>query len=198
MRKILSILLCTMSVAGYAQPILWNHEVNLGKFYEGSSNGKVYQYQSGLVIGRRLLVGASFLLEYYKYDEIPGGIMIPEYQVVSKDKHQYAYGGSITLGLGKRAGPHIAYRFKKVRTYYKIVLEDYINDPGVYWTESDFKEQPAYDIAMGFHGNWPGKNIFMVGEFTIISKIWDNERHMLTLGFGYQMDLSDLHKTNKK
>jgi|GEM_PF-4353065 len=200
MKKTLMVLFClSMGLTVFALPISLRGGVNFGKFYEGSSsNGKAFQYQSGLIGGQGLLIGANLLLEYYKYDEIPGGIMIPEYRVVSKDKHQYAYGGSVTIGLGKQAGPHLVYRFKKVRTYYKVVLEDFINDPGDYWTESDFREQPAYDIAVGFHGKWPGTNIFMVGEFTIISKIWDVERNIITIGLGYEMNLGNMCKGMKK
>jgi hypothetical protein len=195
MKKTLMVLFClSLGSAAFALPLSLRSGLSYGKFYDpGNSGGKVYQYETGVRTGRHLLLCASVLLEYYKYDELPSYFGIPEYRTVCEEKQQYSYGGSISLGIGNRFGPHLVYRFKKVRTYHKIVTTYFDNyDPGSYWTNADFKQEPAYDIVIGFHGKIPRTKLFMIGEWTAWSRIWNVERNMVTLGLGYEIGLGNI------
>lgn len=196
MKKTFLVILClsTWSMA-FALPISLRSGMNFGKYYDsGNSSGKVYQYETGLRAGKYLLLSTSVLLEYYKYDELPSYFGIPEYRIVSEDKHQYAYGGTITLGIGRKIGPHMVYRFKRVRTYHRTVTEDFINAPGIYWYGAEFKVEPAYDVVLGFHGNIPRTKLYLTADWTAWSRVWNVERNMITLGLGYEIGLGNIRK----
>ena len=99
------------------------------------------------------------------------------------------------MGIGNRFGPHLTYRFKKVRTYHKIVTAYFDdNDPASYWTNADFKQEPAYDVALGFHGNIPRTKLYLTADWTAWSRIWNVERNMITLGLGYEIGLGNIRK----
>ena len=196
MKKTILVIFClSMWSMTFALPISLRSGVNYGKFYDpGNSGGKVFQFETGVRSGKHLLLSTGILLEYYKYDDFPNYFGIPEYRIVSEDMHQYAYGGSITLGIGKNMGPHMIYRFKRVRTYRISIIEDFCSSPGYYWTEAEFKEEPAYDVVFGFHGKIPRTKLYLVGEWTAWSRIWNVERNMITFGLGYEIGLGNIRK----
>lgn len=197
MKKTLMVLFClSMGSMVFALPINSRTGFSSGKFYDSpSSNGKVYQYETGVRAGKYLLLSTGILLEYYKYDKLPGYFGIPEYETVSEERHQYSYGGTISLGIGDRFGPHLSYRFKKVRTYHKIVSRYFDNyDPSSYWTNADFKQEPAYDVVLGFHGNIPRTKLYLTADWTAWSRIWNVERNTVTVGLGYEIGLGNIYK----
>lgn len=184
-----------MGSAVFALPISSRTGLSIGKFYDSpSSNGNALQFETGVRAGKHLLLSTGILLEYYKYVKLPAGIWIPEDRIVSQDKHQYAYGGSITLGIGHRMGPHLIYRFKRVHTYHEIVMEDFINDTGNYRTIAENMIEPAYDIIWGLHGKIPRTKLYLVCELAIWSRIWNVERNTVTLGLGYEIGLGNIYK----
>ena len=200
MKKTFLVIFCLlMGSAVFALPISSRTGFSIGKFYDSPSyNGNAFQFETGVRAGKYLLLSTGILLEYYKYVEMPIGLFIPEYRIVSQDKHQYAYGGSITLGIGEKMGPHFIYRFKKVHTHHTASIEDFCSNPGYYWTETESRVEPAYDIIWGLHGKIPRTKLYIVCELAIWSRIWNIERNTVTLGLGYEIGLGNIQKGFRK
>ncbi|MBI5806031.1 hypothetical protein HZA73_08290 [candidate division TA06 bacterium] len=196
MKKTLMVLFClSIGSTVFALPISSRTGLSIGKFYDSPSyNGNAFQFESGVRAGKYLLFSTGILLEYFKYIKLPAGTWIPEDRIVSQDKHQYAYGGSITLGIGHRMGPHLIYRFKRVHTYHETVIEEFINDSGNYRTITETRVEPAYDVIFGLHGKIPRTDLYLVCEITPWSRIWNVARNTITLGIGYEIGLGNIHK----